>query len=118
METTYFATEDQLKAKKWDMLEEAKVLRGRKAALDNQWSKYAASWRVLGHSDANHMTIRFEGNAVNVLDPSQGFLVVDSVPQAHFDGAAIDRLSRDREETKEALAVIEGQLKDLGVTLS
>ena len=112
----YF-TEDTLLIKKGRMIQEAQVLQGRKAALDSEWSKYAASWRALGHADAKHMTIRFAGDAVNVLNPSQSFSVVDSVPQAHFDVEAINRLCQDREDTDKALKVLEGQLRSFGISL-
>jgi len=113
----YFTTEEQLKAKNWDMLQEAKALQNRKVALENEWSKFASSWVKLGRAGSS-FTVRFDEKNVNVLNPSQKMCVVETVPQAHFDLEAMRRLCFDLEETRAALGVLQVQLRDLGVTLS
>jgi hypothetical protein len=114
MGTAYFMTDEQLKAKNWDMLQEAKTLRGRKASLEYEWGKYAASWSSLARAK-DGFTIQFEGKDVVVLNPSQKLCEVERMPQAHFDIEAMKRLRGELEETATALGVIQRQLQDLGV---
>ena len=114
MTTPYFTTDEQLKAKNWDMLQEAKALRGRVAALENEWSKFAESWGILARSKSG-FTIRFDEKNVTVLNPSQKLCVVDTVPQAHFDIEAMKRLRCEMDEVSERLAMLNRQLRDLGV---
>lgn len=107
-------SEEQLKAKNWDMLQEAKVLRSRRAALENEWGKFAASWGILA-SARSGFTIRFDEKNITVLNPSQRLCVVDRVPQAHFDVEAMKRLRFELDEVTEKLDVLTVQLRDLGV---
>jgi uncharacterized protein YcaQ len=112
----YFVSEEQLKAKNWDMLQEAKALRSRRAALENEWNKFAASWGMLARAKTD-FAIRFDEKNITVLNRSQRMSVVDTVPQAHFDLEAMKRIQSELEKTEAELDTLDKQLRDIGVNL-
>ncbi len=114
----YFMTEEQLKAKNWDMLQEAKSLKGRRAALENEWKRFSSAWRVLGHTSIDSMSLRVDDKSLTVLNPSQSMVVVDTIPWPQLDIEAAKRLCIDLEETRVSLMELERQLRDLGVSLA
>jgi hypothetical protein len=107
-------SDEQLKAKNWDMLQEAKALRSRRAALENEWNKFAESWGKLAQFKSG-FTIRFDEENITVLNPSQRLSKVDTVPQAHFDVEAMKRLRLELDGVVEELDALAAQLRDLGV---
>jgi len=117
MATTPYFTENELLIKTGRMVQEAQALKSRKVALEDEWGKFTASWRALGRADTG-FRVQFDGNSVNVLNPSQGVCVVGTALQAHFDLEAIKRLYSDLEETKAKLSVTEKQLRALGISLA
>jgi hypothetical protein len=116
METPTYFTTDQVKAKNWDMLQEAKALRGRRAALEAELKKFAASWAELGREcrDAHGRSFRMTEKDLSILNPSQGMLVIGKVQREHFDWDVMGRLFADIEETETALRKLEKQLADIG----
>ena len=112
----YFATDEQLKAKKWDMLEETKALKARLASLESDLKKFALSWSEMGalHQHSGSWDYQIGEKELEVLNPSRQFCNILTVQWEHFDAVRIKLLLGDIQQTKNSLAEAEKGLRDLG----
>ena len=111
-------TDVELKAKKWDMQEEAKALRARLAALEDDLKKFAVSWTQLGRTCSSSWSFQIGDKNLEVLNPSQNNSVFLTVPWAHFDAETIKRLIGDIQQAKNAIVESDKGLRALGVNPS
>jgi sugar-specific transcriptional regulator TrmB len=110
----YFLTDEQLKAKKWDMQEEAKELKSRLASLEHELSKFTSSWTQAGKTCTSSWSYQIGEKALEVVNPSQKCTIL-TVPWVHFDAETIKRLLADIQTTKDAIVEANRGLRALGI---
>jgi hypothetical protein len=110
----YFVTDEQLKAKKWNMQEEAKALKGRVASLENELRKFAASWREVERfcASPDGWTFRLDDEKLIVVNSRNQNIA--SAPWLHFDAARLKTLIGDLQQTKEALEIADEEMRRIG----
>lgn len=109
-------TDEQLKAKKWDMVEERNTLKSRLVLLESELKKFAISWMGLGNTcSSSSWSFEIDKIELQVVNPSQSCTIL-TVPWAHFDAETIKRLLGDIQQTKDALAEAEKGLHALGIS--
>jgi hypothetical protein len=124
----YFATEEQQKAKNWDMLQQGKRERANLSRLGNEIRQISSSLRVLSETlaDWESHSLGFhsvemeisrhddEGRRPGRTIPSH---VVATIPNAHCDLAEIQKLLREALASKRAIAQITRELADIEASL-
>ena len=113
----YFVTDEQLEAKKWRTVEEAKSLKSRLALLEDELKKFASSWLELGHlcAGASRWSFAVGEHRLRVLNPSQDDIEIADVPWSHFDAQTIRQLIGDIQKAAGELEQKRKTLKEAGI---
>jgi len=124
----YFATEEQQKAKNWDMLQQGKRERANLSRLGNEIRQVSSSLRILSETlaDWENHTLGFhsveveisrhdnEGRREGCTIPSH---VVATISKTHCDLAEIQKLLREALTSKRTIAQITRELADIEALL-
>ena len=115
----YFATEEQVGAKNWRMVEECKSLRAEIARLEDEVHQFAGTWSKVGNLCTEQLSARSFKIADKTLTvQNASHAAIATVPWEHFDLESIKRLLIDLDQTRASYADITKKLGDLGVNLS
>lgn len=111
-------TDEQLKAKKWDTLEEATKLKSRLSLLEREAREFSESLMKLGREITQGWKFVIEESELVMLNPHRQMEEIARVPWKHFDADAIKRLLADAEQARELLGKAKAELRSHGVDLS
>jgi hypothetical protein len=121
----YFVTEQEEKAKNWEMLQRSKSLEAKLVRLHDELHQFSLSWTLLGNKASDRALIyQIGGDDIEALkvdihqtrDLSDPKYKVDlSVPAKHFELANIQTLLTDLTVTKKELSRLKSELQKLGV---
>ena len=121
----YFVTDEQEKARRYDLRQKGLELKKHLATLNNEMKDHAVAWKKLGDTfSASSYTFKVESDQVRVTYPdpndhplpgrARAVNTVTSVSAAYFNSESLDKLFRDLEETKKALDEVKQHCKDMG----
>ena len=80
----YFVTDEELKAKHWDTLLEAKSLKSRLAELEKELDKFTSSWRVAGNTCRRGFDLQTDDKSLIVRNPSLSMKEIERFPIGTF----------------------------------
>jgi pyocin large subunit-like protein len=112
----YFATEEQQKAKNWDMLQQGKRERANLSRLGNEirladWENHTLGFHSVEVEISRHDN---EGRREGCTIPSH---VVATISKTHCDLAEIQKLLREALTSKRTIAQITRELADIEALL-